>query len=349
MTIPTTTLQPALESAIAQALGQPVRVTNMALLAGGASQETWRLDLHVGSADESAVQRLVLRRPLGGSIFDGALDLPTEYHVISAAHAAGVPTPRPFCLLPDLLGQPATLVERIEGESIGRKLVKEARFATARAAMPAQLGTALAAIHGVDLDASGLGALLPAPAPGKTPIQQRLDRIEYELDQIGEAHPALELCLRWLRRREPPPPPRLVLVHGDYRIGNMLVGDAGLLGVIDWEFAHSGDYAEDLSWGLIRDWRFGVDALRLGGIAQPDAFFAAYAAASGQPVDAERVRYWELLGNVWWALGCLNQARRHLNGEQHNIEFVSLGRRAAEMELEALQLMTSYEYTKAEG
>jgi aminoglycoside phosphotransferase (APT) family kinase protein len=268
------------------------------------------------------------------------LDLRREYAALSAAVSSGVPSPRPFALLDDLLGGPATLVERLEAESIGRKIVREPRWAEARALLPAQMGEALAAIHNVDLVAHGLLELLPGPQQGLSPAQTKMAQIEAELDDIDEPHPALELCLRWLRRNEPPPPERLVLVHGDYRIGNILVHPAeGMVGVIDWEFTHIGDYAEDLTWGQIREWRFGNDQLKLGGIGQPDAFYAAYSASGGLPVDPQRTHYWEVMNNVWWAIGTLNQARRHLRGEERNIEFASLGRRSAEIELEALRLI----------
>lgn len=338
------TLQAALESALAKATGTPVWIEGLALIAGGASQETWRLDLCMENGAHAGSLPLILRRPLGGAIYETALDLRAEDRVHRAVYAAGAPVPPPFRLLDDLLGAPALLVERMEAESIGRKLVREPRFAAARRLLPAQMGAALAAIHSVDWARHGLDALLPAPAAGQTPAQARLAQIEAELDAIDEPHPALELCLRWLRRNEPPAPDRPVLVHGDYRVGNLLVSpESGLTGVIDWEFAHIGDYAEDLTWGLIREWRFGVDEQRLGGVGQPEAFFEAYARAAGRPVDPARVAYWELLANVWWAIGCLNQARRHLRGEQANIEFVSLGRRAAEMELEALRLLAAIE------
>ena len=338
----TPTLHAALEAALAQAIGQPVEVRDLAMIVGGSSQETWRLDALVGGGPQQILQRLIMRRPLGGSIYESSLDLQREYAALSAAVATGVPSPQPFALLPDLLGGPASLVERLDAESIGRKLVREPRWAEARTMLPAQMGAALAAIHRVDLVAHGLLGLLPAPAPGQTPAQARMAQIEAELDRIDEPHPALELCLRWLRRNEPPPPARLVLVHGDYRIGNILVHPAeGMVGVIDWEFTHIGDYAEDLTWGQIREWRFGVDQLKLGGIGQPAPFYTAYAQHGDLPVNKERTHYWEVMGNVWWAIGTLNQARRHLRGEERNIEFASLGRRAAEIELEALRLLRS--------
>lgn len=337
-----TTLQAALEQQLGRSMGRQVWIEGLTLIAGGASQETWRLELCSDEGAHAGALPLILRRPLGGAIYASSLDLPAEHRVHVAAAAAGAPVPRPFRLLDDLLGAPAVLVERLEAESIGRKLVREPRFAAARALLPAQMGAALAAIHAVDLDRHELWAHLPAPAPGQTPAQARLAQIEAELDGIDEPHPALELCLRWLRRNEPPPPDRPVLVHGDFRVGNLLVSpEEGLLGVIDWEFAHIGDYAEDLTWGLIREWRFGNDELRLGGIGQPAAFHTAYASHSGRALDPARLAYWELLANVWWAIGCLNQARRHLRGEEANLEFVSLGRRACEIELEAVRLLRS--------
>ena len=227
---------------------------------------------------------------------------------------------------------------RLEGETIGRRVVKEPGLAEARKRLPGQMGAALAAIHRVDTGRFGLNEILPAPAPGQTPARSLIGRAEADLDRIGEPHPALELALRWLRRREPLPPERLALVHGDFRIGNMVVAPQGLSGVLDWEFAHIGDPAEDLYWGLVRDWRFGADHLPYGGVGEPEEFFAAYEAHGGA-VDRARVSYWEVMGNVLWAVGTLNQAQRHLSGDEPNLELASLGRRCAEMELEALRLM----------
>jgi aminoglycoside phosphotransferase (APT) family kinase protein len=334
-----TDLQGVLEQGLVHETSSTVTISNLGRLAGGASKETWRLDLHVADGPWQGEHRLVLLRQMGGKIYASGLDIAGEYGVIVAAHAAGVPVPRPFWLLPDVLGRPAALLLRLPGESIGRRIVRAPELEEARAELPRQMGGALAAIHRIDPDASGLRGVLPEPPAGVTPIRAEIDQLEANLDQIGEPHPAIELALRWLRRHEPPPPEWLVTLHGDYRIGNMLVTPAGLSGIIDWEFAHLGDPAEDLAWGLIREWRFGVDELRFGGVGEPEAFFAGYEQAGGLPVDTERVRYWEVLHNIRWAVGTLNQARRHLSGEERNLEFASLGRRCAEMELEALMLI----------
>ncbi len=330
-------LQAELEKKLAAATESAVEIANFRQMAGGASQEMWRLDLRVAVGPWQGEHALVMRRDLGGKIYAEALDRAAEFRVLQAAYAGGVPSPRPYWLLDDVSGRPALLMQRLEGETIGRRIVREPAFARARECLPAQMGAALASIHKIDLDVEDLRQSLPAP--GTRPALRQLDMIVADLDRIGEPHPALELALRWLRRNEPPPPSHLVLVHGDFRIGNMVVNSDGLVGVLDWEFAHIGDPYEDLAWGLVRDWRFGADSLPMGGVGQPDAFFAAYQAHGGEPVDRARVMYWELFGNVRWAAGTLNQAERYLRGGEANLEFASLGRRCAEMEWEALRML----------
>lgn len=329
----------ALRQAIAEAAGSSATIESLHLLPGGASQETWHLDVTIDDGTWAGSHALVVRRPLGGKIVATALDLEAEFRVLQAAYDAGVPAPRPYWYFDDVGGKPALLMARLAGETIGRRIVKEPHLAAAREHLPEHMGAALAAIHAIDVDDHGLRSLLPTPDPGQTPAQTQIARFETALDRIDEPHPALELGIRWLKLNEPEPPERLTLVHGDYRIGNVVVDESGLVGILDWEFAHVGEPAEDLGWPLVRDWRFGRPELRFGGIGEPDAFFAGY----GRPVDEQRVFYWEVLGNVGWAVGALNQAQRYLRGEEANLEFASLGRRCAEMELEGLRLIRSVE------
>jgi aminoglycoside phosphotransferase (APT) family kinase protein len=341
-------MQAALETTLAEALGQPVQVNSIQLASGGASKETWRVELEVsggpkraGGVREHRSYNLVMQRQISGSIkiTKQVLDIAAEFAVLQASARAGVPAPLPYWFLPDLLGLPAMLVQYLKGETIGRRVVKAPELAPARANLPGQMGRTLAAIHAVDLEREQLQTVLPAPHPGQTPAQSLLQELEANLDEIDEPHPALELGLRWLRQNEPPPPDRLVLLHGDYRIGNMVVNEQGLAGVLDWEFAHIGDPAQDLSWSMVRTWRFKMDHLRFGGISAAEPFLAAYQEIGGRTVTPERLFYWEVLGNVYWAIVTLNQARRHLSGQEPNLEFASLGRLCAEVELEILSLI----------
>jgi aminoglycoside phosphotransferase (APT) family kinase protein len=324
-----------LNELIKERVGDEARVDNLAAIPGGASRETWRFELTCTGAAEP----LVLRRQLGGKIYDAALDVPAEFAVIRKVFGASIRCPRPLWLFSDLLGRPAMVSERLVGESIGRRVVREPALADARSRLAADMGATLAGVHGIDAGDPELTAVLPAPNSGQTPASVAIEQMEADLDRIDEPHPALELVLRWLRRNEPTPPPRLVLVHGDYRIGNALVTPTGLAGVIDWEFAHVGEPAEDFAWGLVREWRFGVDQLRFGGVGTAEQFQTAYEQAGGDAIDRRRVEYWEIVGNARWAVGTLNQAHRHRSGVEPNLEFASLGRRCAEMELEAMRLI----------
>ena len=217
-------------------------------------------------------------------------------------------------------------MDRLEGESVGRRIVREQSLAGGRLLLPAQMGQQLARIHAVDAHKSGL-TFLPTLTDAASPAARHVVSLRRQLDELGEPHPVLEWALRWLERHAPPCP-RLVTVHGDYRVGNLMVGPDGLRGIFDWEFCHIGDPAEDIAWPCVRSWRFGRDDLRLGGICSFDEFYQAYREAGGCAVEPASVRFWEIIGNVRWATGCISQARRHLSGQAPSVELASLGRRA---------------------
>src|SRR5947207_970307 len=159
-----------------------------------------------------------------------------------------------------------------------------------------------------------------------------------EFDEVDEPHPAIVLGLWWLREHRPPPR-EPVVVHGDFRIGNLVIDGSGLVGVLDWEFAHLDDPARDLSFALVRAWRFGSDELRLGGIGDVEPYLERYNDLTGFDVRPEELDYWELAGNVAWAIGCLTQARRHLTGQERSVELAILGRLGAEVEYEICHLL----------
>jgi aminoglycoside phosphotransferase (APT) family kinase protein len=330
---------PRLEAFLAEKAGADTHIVAARHLTGGASRDTWAVDVEVEGGPDAGRHALVLRRDLGGEIDDQALSRAHEFRLLQAAHAAGVLAPRPRWLCTDtgVLGAAFFLMDRLEGESVGRRVVREPALAEARRALPRQMGEQLARVHALDFHATGLD-FLPQPAAGLSPALDAVERLARQLERGGEPHPALELALRWLRAHAPECASP-VLVHGDFRVGNLMVGPAGLVGVFDWEFAHVGDPAEDLAWPCVRSWRFGRDDLRLGGVGQPEEFFDAFVRAGGRPVEAAAVHYWEVLGNFRWAVGCVVQAGRHLSGQAPSVELASLGRRAAEMELELLDLI----------
>jgi aminoglycoside phosphotransferase (APT) family kinase protein len=331
----------ALDKAISARTDSPCRVSGLKLIAGGASQEAWSLDVDVERGAHTGRYQMVLRRDMGGALSSAVLPRDREFAVLDAVFEAGVLAPRPYWYFDAAeLGQDgrhAFLMQRLSGETIGRRIVRDPGLARARAALPAEMGCALAAIHAVSTNDPRLAFMQPGSA-SSSPAQTAIARLVVDLDAIDEPHPAIELGIRWLIRNDPGPT-EITLLHGDFRIGNMVVGPDGLRGVLDWESAHCGDPHSDLAWPCVRAWRFGADTLEFGGISSRQPFVAAYEEQSGRKVDAFRLFYWEVLGNVRWAVGALGQARRHLSGQERSIELAALGRIAAEMEHEALSLI----------
>ena len=222
---------------LARAHGVPVRIERLRLLTGGASRQTWSFDAVIEHEGGTRTLPLILRSdPRRSEVIAGD----AEYHLLEAAAAAGVAVPRVHLMGDDSLGAPFYLMERVEGETIPRKLLRDDEYAGARRAMTAQLGAALARIHTIEPAAPGLDALAAPPA-GVAPAAHEIDRHERVYRAITpDPHPAFELAFRWLRAHAPEGDERR-LVHGDFRIGNVIFGPEGARAILDWELAHIGD------------------------------------------------------------------------------------------------------------
>jgi len=320
-----------------------VRIDNLRPLTGGASRQTWSFDAVVEHADaRSETLALVLRMDPRAEA--GLMSRETEYALLKAAHEEGVPVATVYVMGDESLGAPGFLMERVEGETIARKLLRDEKYAEARKVMTGQLGAILARIHAIPLGKHGLDAL-PSPAPGRSAAETEVDKFEATYRAITpEPHPAFELAFRWLRQ-DLPPSTETTLVHGDYRIGNVIFGPEGARAILDWELAHIGDPTEDLGWICVRSWRFGNDDKPVGGIGRREELWEAYEAAGGRKVDRDAVRWWEVFGNLHWGIICIGQARRAMEGGPKassagsRLELLTIGRRTAETEWELLRLM----------
>jgi aminoglycoside phosphotransferase (APT) family kinase protein len=317
-----------LASYLSARLGAGVRVTGVVPLAGGASRETWAFEAAI---DGGRALPLVLRRDPPGR--PGARHCAHELRLLRAAAAAGVPVPaaRWGESDPGVLGSPFLVMDRVEGEAIPRRILREPALAAARERLVGQCAAALARVHRIDR--GGLDFLGEPLTPAQLVAGQR-----DTLDALGEPHPVFELALRWLAERSPAPRPPAV-VHGDFRVGNVIVGADGLRAVLDWELAHAGDPAEDLGWFCVRAWRFGRDGLPAGGLGGREELLDAYRAAGGAEVSADDLRFWEVYGTLRWGVICLVQAAAHLSGAVRSVELAAIGRRACEMEWALLELV----------
>ncbi len=327
-------LSERLAAFLSRAHGCAVRIEGLRLLTGGASHQTWSFDAVIDDGSSRTLPLVLRSDPRRGEFIAGGV----EYRLLEAAAEAGVPVPKVHLMGDASLGVPFYLMERVEGETIPRKLLRDDEYAQARRSMTAQLGATLAKIHTIDWQARGLDAL-SAPGPGQSPAEHELDRHERIYRAVTpDPHPAFELAFRWLRARAPQSGERR-LVHGDFRIGNVIFGPEGARAILDWELAHIGDPLEDLGWFCVRSWRFGNDDLPAGGIGAREELFRAYEAAGGAPVDADRVRFWEASGNLRWGISCIVQAATYLHGASQSVELASIGRRIAETEWELLNFM----------
>lgn len=318
---------------LTEVFGRPARLLRMAPLAAGACQENFSLDYEL-QGSEGALARVVLRSDAPTSL-PGSLSRREEFAVAGAAVEAGVPTAPVRGLRQGLVrdGAYAYLMDWVEGVSLGVKIVRDPALARARAVLPGQLAACLARIHAL----TPATAPLPLDVPASGPVNRALTQLRATLDGLPEARPGMELAFRWLDRNRPTTE-EVVLNHGDFRTGNFMINADGLVGVLDWEFAHWGCPEEDVAWLMVRDWRFGQLHLPVGGFAPRDAFLPVYQEATGRVLDPGALHFWEVLGNVRWAAGAVAQGQRYLAGNL-DLELVAIARRSAEMEYEALRLI----------
>jgi aminoglycoside phosphotransferase (APT) family kinase protein len=310
-----------LAAALRGVLG-PVTVEGLARLPGGASRETWSFDA-VGASGERT--ELVLRRdPPGRPSEPGAMT--REARVIEAARAAGLAVPEVLLSTdePDLWGTAGLVMRRVAGETIARRILRDAACRQARQVLVRQAGEFAAGLH-----ALGVPGYLPAPDP--------LGSLRAQLVAVEQPSPVFEMALRSLEAGLPPAR-EPVIVHGDLRLGNLIVGPDSLLAVIDWELVHAGNPAEDLGWFCVKAWRFGAGA-PAAGLGSREELLAAYRAAGGADITLDELRWWEIFGTLRWGIICMEQAQAHLSGAHRSVELAAIGRRVCEQEWDLLLLL----------
>ncbi|MFM5949897.1 MAG: phosphotransferase family protein [Novosphingobium sp.] len=288
-------------------------------LSGGANMESWRFT--------AGTEICVLRRAPSLEMMAGRpMDHAGEAALIRAARAAGVMAPEVLVeLTPDDGIGSGYVMRAIPGSPDPHAFLAEADPALAIR----DIARELVATHSTDCTGLAVPVMDTAEALGE--LRKRF------LDYGGD-RPILALALRWLEANIPPPvAPRLV--HGDFRLGNLMFEHGRLTGVLDWELAHLGDWHEDLAFGCMTVWRFSRPDRPGYGLTTVAELAAAYEAAGGDRFDPDRFRFWTIYRTFWWALGCLQMGGFWRAGHDRSVERVVVARRTAEQELDLLLLL----------
>jgi aminoglycoside phosphotransferase (APT) family kinase protein len=317
-------LETALNAIAPQLGGQSV--TGLRRLSGGASQETWAFALDTG-------RPLILRRkPAGaGSPTGNANPLATEAALIRAATLQGAAVPEVlYVSAPGSDIGEAYVMSAVEGETLGKRIAQGEAFAAIRPKLAFQCGEALAKIHAIPLE--GL------PDLARSSALDELEKYETVYRNLGARRPILEAAFKYLKDRAPPLE-RPVMLHGDFRNGNIMFHpETGVAAILDWELVHIGDPAEDMGWLCTASWRFG-GGKPVGGFGDYADLLAGYEAAGGTPIALDRVLYWQMLGSLKWGVMCEGMYASFANGSDPSVERAMIGRRTSECEIDLMALL----------
>ncbi|MGJ8560245.1 MAG: phosphotransferase family protein [Litorimonas sp.] len=307
-------------------------ITNLHRLTAGASMESW--------AFEADGAPLILRRAPSGAQSNtgiGGIALATEAALIETAREHGVTAPEVrHIFAPDSPIGAAYVMGRLPGEALPPRLFKTPDLESVLTALPERLAREMAAIHAIPMDV----------LPDDVPTAGAADLIESyhaAYATIGERRPVYELAFRWLRDHCPAPYDPPVLVHGDFRMGNLLIDTTGLTAVLDWEIAHLGDPHQDLAYICAPSWRFERRNKPVGGIGDIAPFLDAYETASGRTVDHARFQFWRVLTTLFWGSACMTLLGDWRDGTERSIERAAIGRRISEVEVDLLLLLAEIE------
>jgi len=314
-----------LSNALRRRFGQGARVENVRAPSVGASSSTLIFELVDGASRRMLVSRTETYTDRN-SPFLSASD---QFALVFEVFRSGFPVPEPvFQYDPDDEMGDGYVSVFVEGVTLPKTIVHSPAFAGARSLFAVQCAELLATLH----------RLSPSNFPYLGERSDSIDPIAAQRDRYmgyGVPRPAIDLGLRWLEKNHPPVS-RKSLLHGDFRVGNLMVSERGIIAVLDWECSHLGSPSEDIGWLCNRAWRFGNPGMPVGGIDKAGPLLAAYERFTGTHVDDDEIRYWTIFGLVRWAILNVMQAKGHLEGNRRGLVYAACGRNTSLIEYDIL-------------
>ena len=301
-------------------------IVNLEPLTGGASKEIWKFEVNANGKSD----RYILRR---GSGVEGPLAIKTsdEAKIQKTVRKLGAQVPEIVAVssVDEELGD-AYIMKFVDGESIARKILRDEEYKNTLPKLAFECGQSIAKIHQADINEFPF-------LPSKTVFEQINDLYQTYVS-FNQPSPVFEYTHLWLKKQNFGEI-NDALVHGDFRLGNIIVGKDGLKSVIDWELAHIGNPLQDLGWICGNSWRFGNTDKVVGGFGDLTDLLKGYNSVSNYHVDENMVKAWQVFGTFRWGVICLIQASAHLTGSINSVEKAAIGRRVSETEIDIVDLL----------
>ena len=308
------------------------------LIAGGHSNLTYR----VQDQNEEAY---VLRRPPLGHVLATAHDMAREHRIISAVGNTDVPVPPTLGVCEDLEvnAAPFYVMEYVEGDVLHSDVESALTSHRERIDLSRQVVEVLAELHSVEPQDIGLGDL----AKREDYLGRQLRRWSRQWEQSKTRELAVMEEVQELLERHKPSQIGSTIVHGDYRLGNMLTRSGRILAVLDWELCTLGDPLADVGY-LLNNWvepdevPAGSSAPTLaGGFASREELMSWYEQASGRDVSGvayyRAFSYWRLAAIVE---GVLNRYVNGAMGDQDDVDISIFKEQVETLSVGALELLS---------
>lgn len=306
-----------------------ISIKSLQRLSGGSSNESWKVTITTKEND----QDLVFRRTPDGNTKDeesnNFVGVINEANIMDLAFKFDVPVPKILKVIDNKDIGKGFFMEFIDGETLGNRIVNSESFDATRPKLASKCGEIIAKIHSIPF--SSIDNIRTSDA------YEEIIRYEESYRNHGQQIPVFEYALSWLKDNIPKEIP-LKLVHGDFRNGNLIISKKDYVSaVLDWEIFHIGDPYEDLSWICINSWRFNKIDLPVGGFGHREDMYKSYEKESGEKIDRNRARFWEILGTLKWGIMCLNMIEIYRSGYDKSIDRASIGRRSSETEIDLIR------------